>query len=534
MGIFATLAIYAILFLASYFLAGKPKTEDSAGDQSSNEVKIPRNRVGLPLPSVFGRGQVAGVMIDMVPKVATFGHLDCSFQEIKHTKEEGSGKRSQKYTYYTYVMIARWAFTIGPVDEFTELIIESTRTDIGSVSSGCDQGERGKYLGGYWYYGTDSQTRDTHDTALHPASELLDYRNVAYATLQICLGQSPFPVHPQCTLKRFVQPITSLGKKVGDDANLMQVLYYILTHRWYLNISEGLVDKSSFETAGNELASEGIGGSYVVATSADLSQVIREILDWCGAKLYWYQGKIHVKVIRNTGSATLTLTDNDIDKLSMEGNLWSVTHCACSLEWIDPENDYETNWIYQIDHGADKVIASDDVAKKVLERKLNEVTFPRVKVTFTTTTSLEPYQTIEINSDLFGLTGTFRVTSVVRKGVGIYEVEAIELVEAEPVDLSDIPSVGPGVVVQDFESDWISWGYFENLIMGVYFLCKPNENNPYLKGCSITLSHDSLKLLTTEIEVNYLGTLDGDLGVTHKTARTVQIDVTSEVPFSLT
>jgi len=546
MAVFATLAIYAVLFLASYFLAGPPKTEDSPGDQSANEVKIPRNRVGLAIPSVFGRGQVAGVMIDMVPKVEAYGRFKRSFQEIEHKKEVGSGKAKTEITYYTYMMVARWAFSIGPVDEFTKLILETTRVDIDHPSSGCDRGERGKYLGGHWYYGTSTQTRHSHDTALHDSSNLLNYRNVAYATLNICLGQSPSPIHPQCELKRFVQPLTSLGKKVGDDANLMQVLYYILTDRWYLNIPESLVDKDSFIAAGNTLASEGIGGSYVVSTSADLGQVIREILDWCGAKLYWYQNKIHVKVIRNTGSATLTLTDDDIDNLSLEGNLWTAVHCAASLEWIDPHNDYETNWIYQIDHGTEavagnfklnefsyRVIASDTIAKKVLDRKMTEVTFPRIKATFTTTASIEPYQIIEIDSDQFGVTGTFRVTSIVRKGVGIYEIEAIELVEAEPVDMSDIPSVGPGVVTQDFESSWISWGYLENPIGGVYFWCKPDLSNPYLKGCSVTLSYDSLNLVTTEILVNYLGTLTHDVSITHKSSRTYQIDVTSDVAFSL-
>jgi len=202
--------------------------------------------------------------------------------------------------------------------------------------------------------------------------------------------------------------------------------------------------------------------------------------------------------------------------------------------------------VYQIDPGAQsltrffnlnefsfKVIASDTVAKKVLERKMAEITFPRAKITFKTTASLEPYQIIEIDSDLFQLTGTFRVTSLVRKGVDLYEVEAIELVEAEPMDLSDIPSVGPGVVTQDFTSDWITWGFIENPIMGLVFWCKTDSNNPFLSGFQLIVSYDTYDLVNTTVEVCNLGTLTNDLPVTYKVDRDVEFHVDSNIPFSL-
>lgn len=533
-----TLLLFVALFAASYFLVGRPKTDESAADQTANEAKLPRNRLGMAIHSVFGRAQVSGIFIDLVKE---------SF--VEHQRSQGGESKKggkAEYVYYVYEQIARVAFSLGPINRYTKILCDNTTKDI-NVSSNqflagedvgqCDQGKRGQYIWGYWYLGTPDQTRLSGDTALHDVSDLLDYKYVAYATLSICLGVSPTPLHPRVELERWVKPLSSCPDIINEDANPVQILYHILTDSFHFGLSPLQLDTASFEEASATLVSEGVGCSYVIESTSDLSSCVSEILDWIGGKLYWKNNKLHLKLLRHEDPA-VTLDDSDLFDISLESPTWSQVHCAASLEWINPKRDYETDWIYLVDHGAEemmgtfrmrefsyRIIASPSTAKKVLARKLNELVYPRATVKFTTSVTLDPFSVVRIESGQMGMTGAFRVTSVTKRG-RVYEVEGLEEVEVEPLDATDIPSATGGTIIIDFESNWVSWGYGENPIRGLFAWCSRTSDNPYLSTIRVTYKLGTQDLQTVVVPHRCLGTLSHALSADAYTVdREAVIDV---------
>jgi len=512
------LVIWAIVQVLTYFLVGSHlKEAESAADQTSNEVKLPRIKLGLPVPSGFGRFQVSCVLI----------HFDKSCY-VEHEHEEGGGKKGPKYVYYTYSMWCRAAVSLGPIDSWEELISESHRVkkdDDLTPKSGCDQGDRGNILEYEVFMGTDTQT----DTNEPPSPAGLSYRGIAYARLHICLGVSPSPLVPKVTATRYVNTPVSGVAKIGDDANLVHVLYHILTDDNHIGLDPDLIDISTFDTTSQKLIQEGIGGSYVMIASSDLSKCVDEILDWIGCKLYRNEeGKICLKPIRPE-TPGVTLTDSDIIEItSVTIPTWFTVPCAMCLEWINPTRDYEPDWIYTFDPGVEddvgmfkmqefsySVIASAEIAKKVLQQKATYLMYPKATIKFRTLKYLSPYSVFRIQSDRFGLEGAYRVTELVRE-LGEYSITAVEEPEMEPASIVSHSDV-TGSIDIDFTSASIGWSVIE-VTASIWGGCIKDENNPHLSHLDVTISVGGSRSVTGIFKHCCLGTTAHDITITGKDA----------------
>ena len=203
--------------------------------------------------------------------------------------------------------------------------------------------------------------------------------------------------------------------KIDDDANLVHVLYYILTDDNHIGLDPNLIDINTFNTASQKLVQEKIGGSYVVHASNDLSRCVSEILDWIGGKLYRNEeGKVCLKLIRSDENPSVTLTDSDIIEItSVTIPTWISVPCAMCLEWINPTRDYEPDWIYTFDPGVEddvgmfklqefsyNIIASAEIAQRVLQNKATYLMYPKSTIKLRITKYLAPHSVFEVQSDL--------------------------------------------------------------------------------------------------------------------------------------
>jgi len=429
--------------------------------------------------------------------------------------------------YYTYSFVSRIAFCLGPVDKLYGYKVERVHKTMNVTrsgdyytfpsSGGCDQYDRGKLMSGRLYWGTDTQV-STDGILGHD----LNYRGVCYFAGTFCLGTSPNPLTVVFDLYRKVQPLSELPYGSGDHLNPVQILFDILTNDYLLGIPTDLIDRDSFVEAGNILENEGIYISLVVRESNDLSRAIKTILEIIDGKLYWKDGKIALKLLRPE-SSSYTLDDSYLKDLQITGRTWAGVPCGVSIEWIDPDREFETNWIYITDPAAQAcaqvfslsefswdAIFTKEVAQKIAQRKLKLVTFPRLEARFVTRYPVSIFDVFTLSSSLYNFEGTFRVTSVLRRDNGIYEVEAVEEVELEAGTFVWQPEYAE-VARETFVHDYPPYGIKENPFGNIFVWVERNASNPTLVGAEVCVYVTDRLIERREIPHAVIGTLKDPL-----------------------
>jgi len=467
------------------------------------------------------------------------------------------GLPSPSYYYYTYSFISRIAFCVGPVDKLYGYRVDRAKIeydppkDRGTypnyyafpTRSGCDKADRGKLMRGRLYWGTSSQN-STDGYLDHD----LNYRGVCYFAGEFCLGGSPSPAQVVFDLYRKVQPLTAIAAGSGDHLNPVQIIYDILTNDDLLGISVDLIDKTSFETVGTTLANEGIYVSVLLRDSNDVSKTLKDLLELIDGKLYWKNGKITLKLLRYE-SSSYTLDDSQIKDLEIEGKTWAGIPTGVSLEWVDPDRNFETNWMYVVDHAAMACanvvsvaefsydfIFTKSVAEKIVERKLSNLTFPRMKVKFKTKSDVQVYDVFRIDSDLYDFTGEFRAVSVTRIGI-LREVEAIEEISLGTATIS-YQSETAYSGYEDFAHDYPDYGIVENAFQNIFVWVERDASNPKLIGADVTVKASDKLIDRKRISHGVIGTLKNGLGTnTYFSDRTLEIEAEGEwfnIPLSST
>lgn len=445
------------------------------------------------------------------------------------------------YKYYTYTFKSRIAFCLGPVDKYyghkvEKVHIKKSVDRSGDYyafpsSSGCDRGDRGKLLNGRLYWGTETQT-STDGILGHD----LNYRGICYFAGTFCLGTAPNPLIVVFDLFRKVQPLTDVPYGSGDHLNPVQIIYDILTNDYLFGISKTLVDESSFVDAGNILQNEGIFVSVVVRETTDISRTLKDLLEAIDGKLYWKNGKIAIKLLRYE-TPSYTLDDSQIRDLQIQGDTWSGIPCGVSVEWIDPDREFETNWLYVVDPAALacsdvfslsefswNLIFTKDVAQKIAQRKLKLVTFPRLKVHFKTKYPVQVLDVFTLQSSLFGFEGAFRAFSVIRSGRS-FEVEAVEEVELEAGTFNWQPGYGQEAY-EIFTHDFPTFGVHENPFSDIFVWVERNDSNPHLVGASVRIDVTDNTVESKEIPHAVIGTLKDPLGDdTYTSDRNLAVEV---------
>ena len=503
---FVPFLISIAVTLISRWLAGRIKDEQ-ARDETARELRFSKVRYALPVAVVLGHGRVGGVYIDLG-----------NFQTHEETDEYG--KAGQR-VFFTYSVEIQQAICMGPVDKLVWL-------ELGNTVHAANISRAGDYFSwpanwvkgvsaGKFYWGTDSQSYDARQDALLGHAGLTPaYKSVCYAALKADLGTSTTPPSFSWIVERFPQPIGAKPAMIGDHANPVQLLYFLLTDTdFFLGLALPKVNLTSFNTASDTLVAEGLGVSIVLeAGTENIGRYIGKILDWIDGILIRENDIVYLR-LRRPGSPTDTVTAADIKagvKLKRAG--WSSVKSMASVEFYDSNRECDQNVIHLEDPAARAasghltmqkynfgVTATVNMAKKVLARKLFSISFPFAMLEFETTkTNLSREQLVTITYGKLNITGTWRIINISRKARS--DVSSIVALEEQLRPLTTFEyesSVGDNYVEPPLDTDAITWFVWED----------------YWKGILVNIVKvaDDTRLLAGGLLAAYFGTtkISGDL-----------------------
>jgi len=246
----------------------------------------------------------------------------------------------------------------------------------------------------------------------------------------------------------------TLGGSIGNDANPIWMLYEALTNEvWGCGIDpadsfEG-IDDASFQAAASQVATEGLGASYILQESMQFPRFADMILRHVDAVLYREptNGKWTVKLIRNDYNPNqLPILDetNIIEVQEFGTDVSGALRDVVRIKFADRTKQYKEsvatfrNPAVRAIQGYSSAVELDfpmvrdpGVAQRIAEREALGYSYPlrRLRVTATRkAANLRPGSVFKFVWDDYNVNAIFRVTSI-RLGSpadGVVIVEAVE------------------------------------------------------------------------------------------------------------
>jgi hypothetical protein len=179
----------------------------------------------------------------------------------------------------------------------------------------------GGWVGNFTFYsGNFDQSRDATLVSSLGTTEVPAYRGISHIVLpDNYIGESAQLRKMEFLLGRWTNSLNTIyrghNSNGGDDINLAEALYHIITDGWSgLDIEPSKLNLASFEEAAMTLITEGNGGSLVVSSPKQGKAIVKEILRQIDGVLAENSaGEVLLKLIRfDYTPADLVVYDEDV------------------------------------------------------------------------------------------------------------------------------------------------------------------------------------------------------------------------------
>ena len=400
-----------------FLLTPKPKVEGGR-PKGLGDFDFPTATEDRAVPIVWGTVDIKG------PNVLWYGDL-----RIFHKrKTKGGVKITVAFQYFVGMDLL---LCYGPLDRITRLevsdhVVDDTKvsptfpvtpTAAGLAVEFTDDtllggiGKGGGIVGTMRMYSGDPDSLQNAYLQTQLGNDIPGYVNIAHVvTEQTGVGESHQIGAYVFRVTRFPDNLGLTGDNhiirgtIDDgDANPAEILYEILTSDLFgLSIDPSRIDIASFTAAGNTLADEQNGMSWIITSVTPALELINEITRQTDAVFFEdASGSFCVRLIRDDYTpAALPLFDESnvtaLNNFSRTG--WGETQNHINIGYADRNKDFQSTGAMSQDLANVRIQAAEvradysypaikhaDTAQAIAERELRVMSFPLAKVVFTAT-----------------------------------------------------------------------------------------------------------------------------------------------------
>lgn len=356
MGFWFALFLFVGTTVLSALLQKKPKDIQPS---SLGDFQAPTAEEGRAIPVIFGTVKLAA------PNVVWFG--DLKINAIKKKVGGFLGIGGSKVTIgFKYFVGLHMALCHGVVDSLLKIIAGEDK-DVPFTSTVVNGPGGEDYLkitidqpklfgvspepgdGGlkgtiFFYRGQQSQQGNSYLASKLGLSPAPAYRGLCHAVAQsFYVGNSQFMKKLAFVLRRLPRNLGLTGNNhdIGGDANPAEIIYEVMTNPiWGLGIPSTRFNLASFQSAGNTLATEGMGMSLQLDSEAAADQVLDDVLRHIDGVLYTdpATGLWNLALARADYSipSLLELNENDIlEAPEFSRGSWEETLNEIKVEYLD-------------------------------------------------------------------------------------------------------------------------------------------------------------------------------------------------------
>jgi hypothetical protein len=449
MGYYA-LALIVIMIIATvlqYTLTPKPKVE-SARPKTLGDFQVPTATEDRSIPIMWGTIDIKG------PNVLWYGDL----KTTRKRKTKGGQKILLAYQYFIGIDLL---LCYGPIDRVTRLEISDkvypatedvsgvptaritpafpiTPTEAGlAVDFTAEKALGGLTKGGTvagtmrMYSGGPNQQRSTYLQG-QLGTNIPAYVNVAHVVgEQIQVGESTNIGAYIFRVSRFPDNLGLTGTNhivrgtIDDgDANPMEVLFEVLTSDlWGLSLDPSRIDIQSLRDAGNTLADEQNGMSWIITSVLPAIDIVAEVIRQVDGVFYEdANGQFCVRLIRDdyVPAALPIFNETNISKLNdFSRASWSGSQNHVNIGYADRAKEFQATGAMSQDLANVRIQGAEvrgdyqypgvkhaDTAQQIAERELRVLSFPLAKIVFTTNRNgglLIPGDVVRFSWDRLGI-----------------------------------------------------------------------------------------------------------------------------------
>ena len=481
----ALIVLQLVLFLLSALLAPKPKFEN-ARPKALGDFQFPTATETRAVPMIWGTIDIKG------PNVIWYGHL----KTVKIIQKISGGmfSSSKKVTIgFRYFIGMDLALGYGPLNRITRLEVSNKELWSGALdvlaagNSGATLAiDKPKHLGGREkgggivgsfkiYAGLPGQVQDPYLQG-QLGSNIPAYVDIAHAVWQQGeIGEST-RIDPYIfRVTRFPDNLSLTGDGHivngtvnNGDANPAEVLYEIMTNdNWGLDLDPSKLDFTSFQDAGNTLATEGSGFSLIVDQVTTAEDIIKEILRQIDAAFYENSDGVWTLIlIRDDftfGSLPIFDESNILEYLAFSRGSWATTQNHLNIGYSDRNKDFMDTGAMAQDIANVRVqgkqVRADanypgvkyaPTARDIANRELQQLSYPLAKIEFLANRdaqSLRPGDAIRFRRSKLGITDM-----VVR----VMTVDLGDLLNGKikVVGMQDVFRLAETIYTDPQDSDW--------------------------------------------------------------------------------
>lgn len=429
-----TLLYYAVVFVAMYLLAPKPKTEHAKAAKLG-DFRFPKTEEGSPMALFWGRVRLRA------PNVMWYGDLEVVV--IVEKVKTGLFSSKRVVMGYRYLLGVHLGIGIpaGATSTLLRIWFDEDEAWSGSVSADGSTVtiDAPSLFGGYkkgggvvgtarYYPGSFTQGINAYLQGVVPDSTLLSaYRGQSHLVLEhVELGESPNIKKMSMEVESIPNDLALGGVGTDGDANPAEVAYDILRSDWAkLGVESSLVDTASFTAAGNTLAAEGHGMSLSVQAPNTGREVLEEVLSQIDGIMFEEPATrlIKLKLIRDDyviGNLPVFDESNILEVIEWGKSTWDETMNQVRVLFNERTSNYNVkpalaqdmaNIVFQ-NRVRTAVVSYPGIsevvtANKVAARDLNTLSIPLAKMRIAVNRdgyNLRPGDPINVSWPDYGLT----------------------------------------------------------------------------------------------------------------------------------
>jgi len=376
---FWMIALMIASVAATTVLSGLLQKLPKAKASSMGEMQAPTAEEGRNIPVIFG------TCLLRAPNVVWYGDFGTQAIKVSAGWMAFGRKQTVGYRYYLGMDLH---LCHGPVDALVDIRAgngedlvhvkyTTSQNSDGSIAVqlndselfGGDEKEGGINGPAVLYTGSQTQNGDSYMTgrigAAYPA-----YRGISHMVLRRCyLGTSPYIKNLGVVLRRCPSNLGLLSAQsnINGDANPAEIIYEVLRNNvWGLGFPESRFDLSSFRTAAQTLATEGMGMSLQVSSPQQADALVETVLQHIDGVCYTdpETGLWTLKLVRAVNPATLPEFDaDDIIECELRRGSWEDTVNEVKVKYTDRAKWKES--IVQAQETANRAIRGEAAVSQV-------------------------------------------------------------------------------------------------------------------------------------------------------------------------
>jgi len=361
--LFALVGVLAVAALIA--LMPKPKIENARSSELG-DFQFPRSEEGDPWPLIYGKVKIKG------PNTLWYGDFSAKPIVVRGPRRYGLfGPRSSTITGYRYFIGMDLGLCLGPGVALRRIWAGSDEAWSGNVSGDGESfsiSKRNLYgnnnAGGgisgtcRFYPGTNRQAVDSYVASHTDGADTTRYPMMCHIVFQSFYVGTSTAIKPFFfELERYPNTLgIPDGKhRVGDDCNLVEILYDLLTNRFARRgTPPSKINLTNWRTIAVQLADEGNVGSFRIESSNTGKDVVQEILRQMDAIMYTdpATGLIELRLIRNDYDRN-TLPHYNEDEIIKVRNYskpsWEETVNQLRVKFVDRTADYTSRTVMDQD-----------------------------------------------------------------------------------------------------------------------------------------------------------------------------------------